>query len=165
VCREANIHCRLSHPNIVELLGYVKCFKYVGIVMEYVDGGNLDDFLSEKDQTFPTWNCRFKIVYEIASALSFIHNYKAEKVFCHGDLKPLNVLLTCERQVKLADFGSAAFLKATGASSTTLDVDNTKEHSIIYASPELLENIGMEKTTAMDIYRWGYYEIFSYFVE
>jgi len=124
--------------------------------MECVDGGNLEDFLSKKDQTFPTWNCRLKIVYEIASALSFIHNFKAEKVFCHGDLKPQNVLLTCEHQVKLADFGSSAFLKATGASSTTLEVDSTKEYTLAYASPELLESISMEKTAAMDIYRWGY---------
>jgi len=104
------------------------------------------------------WNIRVHIAYQIASALSYIHNYKLKKVVCHGDVKPENVLLTTNLQVKLADFGSSHLLKFTGASSTVTQGTISPQYTLIYAAPELLENHSQAPNPLMDMYRQVQFE-------
>jgi len=151
VQREANFLCRFRHPNIVKILGISLWLNMVGIVMEYIDGGSLDELLMGENKL--AWVVRLRIARGVASALSFIHNYKVKKSVCHGDVKCENILLTSSLQPKLADFGSASLRIATGASATTLDVAPTKQHTPFYTAPEYLANPSLEREPSMDVYR------------
>jgi len=121
--------------------------------MEYVDGGNLHDFLHDREHSTVAWSVRLNIAFGVVSALAYIHNFKAKKSYCHGDIKPENVLLTKTMQVKLADFGSARLIHATGASSTTTTSVGKPQYTLIYVAPELLDDDSPDQNPMMDMYR------------
>ena len=107
------------------------------IVMEYVDGMTLAEFLA----TSPSASEKKRILNELFDALSYIHSHQV----VHNDLKPENILITCNgHNVKLIDFGYAdcdfSIDKATGGTKS-------------YASPELLG--GGEIDGKSDVYSIG----------
>ena len=97
--KEYELMAMLDHPNIVRV-----SFKEVNeefgpcIVMEYIDGVTLDQFLESN----PSWRERRKIVDQLVDALTYIHS----KQVLHRDLKPSNILITRNgNNVKIIDFG------------------------------------------------------------
>ncbi|KAG0447618.1 hypothetical protein HPP92_028252 [Vanilla planifolia] len=89
--QELDVLGRMYHPHLVLLLG--ACPDHGCLVYEYMENGSLDDRLQYKDNTPPIpWFYRFKIAWEVASALAFLHNAKPEPII-HRDLKPANILL------------------------------------------------------------------------
>ncbi|XP_078492428.1 uncharacterized protein LOC144748313 [Ciona intestinalis] len=119
--------------------------------MEFMEGGNLDDLLMS-DKVLP-WTERLRLLHELISAISYLHNHDKKKAFIHGDIKPQNILLTKSRVLKLADFGSVNIRKRTGASRTTFKIPPSTQHTWRFTAPELLENFFADKTPATDIYR------------
>jgi serine/threonine protein kinase len=111
--REAQILGRLSHPNIISIydLG-INDDGSAYLVTEYVPGKNLDAVLAEKG---PVPLGRAGVwAGDLASALSRAH--KAGVI--HGDVKPANILVTDDGQIKLGDFGIARFAtQVSGAAS------------------------------------------------
>ncbi len=108
------------------------------IVMEYVDGMTLAEFLA----TSPSASERKRILNELLDAVAFIHSHQV----VHNDLKPENILITRNgHNVKLIDFGYAdcdfSTDKATGGTKS-------------YASPELLEGGNIDGKS--DIYSIGF---------
>lgn len=108
------------------------------IVMEYVDGMTLAEFLT----TLPSASERKRILNELLDAVAFIHSHQV----VHNDLKPENILITRNgHNVKLIDFGYAdcdfSTDKATGGTKS-------------YASPELLEGGNIDGKS--DIYSIGF---------
>lgn len=97
--KEYVLMVQLDHPNIVK--AYAKEVNdTIGpcIVMEYVDGVQLDAFLAGN----PSTEARRKVVDQLADALSYIHS----KQILHRDLKPANILVTRNGgNVKIIDFG------------------------------------------------------------
>lgn len=95
--REAKVLNSLKHPNLVNILGASKNNNMFIIVMEYVSGGSLQDRLIEPMdlQTF------LGIAIQACKGLSFSHK---NRIF-HGNLRPSNLLLTANMQVKISDFG------------------------------------------------------------
>jgi serine/threonine protein kinase len=95
--REAKMLHSLKHPNILNILGSSKNSSVFIIVMPYISGGSLQDRLIEvfEFQTF------IKLAIQISRGLSFAHQNR----ILHGNLRPSNILLTADMQVKLADFG------------------------------------------------------------
>lgn len=98
--KEFDMGYNLDHPNIVKVIGWenVEGLGYC-IVMEYIDGMTLKEFLStgrisHKDAT--------KIIREVCSGLEYIHKHQ----IVHRDLKPENILITHNgTNVKIIDFG------------------------------------------------------------
>ena len=113
--REATNLSKLKHPNIINVLESFEVNNTCYYVMEYIDGGSLDDMiarqhgLSEADVV--------KYVRQIASALAFMHDNK----MLHLDLKPGNVMINDGHAV-LIDFGLSKQYDASGEpeSSTTI---------------------------------------------
>src|SRR5215470_4890819 len=111
--REAQILGRLSHPNIISIYD-LGCNEDGGayLVTEYVPGKTLDAVMAEKG---PVPVARAGVwAGDLASALSRAH--KAGVI--HGDVKPANIFVTDEGQIKLGDFGIARFAtQVSGAAS------------------------------------------------
>ena len=110
--REAQTLAQLNHPNIVTVFDYGETGGLYYFVMEFVDGVNLRDLLSdgklEPQQALA-------IVPPVCEALQYAH----DKGIVHRDIKPENLLLDKEGRVKIADFGIAALVGAVGESSGT----------------------------------------------
>ncbi|GBM48496.1 Maternal embryonic leucine zipper kinase, partial [Araneus ventricosus] len=92
----------LNHPNICKLYQVIETEKNYFIVLEYCPGGELFDYIIERDRVTEKEG---KVFFrQIIAAVSFIH----EKGYAHRDLKPENLLLDNEQNLKLIDFGLCA---------------------------------------------------------
>ena len=108
------------------------------IVMEYVDGETLADYL----KTSPSNKDKKRILNELLDALAFIHNHQV----VHNDLKPENILITRNgHNVKLIDFGYA---------DSDANLDKATGGTKAFASPELLKQEATDGTS--DIYSLGF---------
>ena len=137
---EANQYLYLEHPNIVRLHDFIITDESHYLVMEYVDGKNLFDYMSTVTGPLPMQNVAL-LFNEVLSALSYVH----EKKLVHLDIKPSNIMLSTNNNVKLVDFG------------ITLDKSNQNKEKMMgspaYMSPEqILEE---EIDHQSDIYSAG----------
>lgn len=123
--RERSILVGLRHPNIVEVRDLVVEGDQLAIVMEYVDGGSLRTALASG----PLVPGRaVQITAAVLDGLAYAHEHQV----LHRDVKPDNVLITADWQVKLSDFGIASLLE--DRKSSTTGMVGTPE----YLAPELL---------------------------
>src|ERR1017187_565952 len=97
--REAQNAAKLSHPNIVPVFAWGEDTGSYFIVMEFVDGHPLSAVLRESGPLDPTRAA--EITSQVAAALASAHRHGV----VHRDIKPGNVLITDEGQVKVTDFG------------------------------------------------------------
>ena len=99
--REAQAAGRLSHPNIVGVYDYGENATEAWIVMELVEGGSLKSRLDRHERfTIPDI---VRIMSEVCAALQYSH----QRGVVHRDIKPGNIMMTTDGQVKIADFGIA----------------------------------------------------------
>ena len=94
---EAKEHSALKHPHVVQLLDFLSYDGHDFLVMEYLDGGNLRDFLAEPRSL----SIILDLFSQICDGLDYIHR----QGLVHRDLKPENLLLNQQGQVKIADLG------------------------------------------------------------
>ena len=117
------------HPNVVHLLDHFENAEYIFIVMEYIRGGRLTDYMKEKKFNF-TEKRAAEIIYQIALGVKYLHKYG----IIHRDLKPDNIMLTeasDKGQIKIMDFGLSKIL---GKKEKTIDGFGT----LTFVSPEVL---------------------------
>ncbi|EEA89464.1 kinase domain protein, partial [Collinsella stercoris DSM 13279] len=107
---EARTASMLQHPNIVQVIDFTYDSAYAYLVMEYVDGMSLEEFLSQVDGHSLTYDEASCIADALVQALAFAH----ENGVLHLDIKPANVLIDRSGHVKLADFGMATLASAAG---------------------------------------------------
>ncbi len=110
--KEAKTLAKMSHSNIVTVFDHGVTDGLFYIVMEYVDGVNLRDLLREGKLEVEQ---ALAIVPPICEALEYAHG----KGIVHRDIKPENLLLDREGRVKIADFGIASLVGASGEKSGT----------------------------------------------
>ena len=137
--REYEIGANLSHPHIATIFAYETNTPVgEGIVMEYVDGTTLNDYLA----TNPSFQSRKRIIAQLLDAVRYLHI----KGVVHNDLKPENILISNKGEnVKLIDFG----LSDTDA----FYLSKTLGCTPAYASPELLAQLDIDIRS--DIYSLG----------
>ncbi|XP_059455944.1 probable serine/threonine-protein kinase At1g01540 [Corylus avellana] len=102
---------RVRHKNLVRLLGYCVEGAYRMLVYEYVDNGNLDQWLQgDVGNVSPlTWDIRMNIILGTAKGLAYLHEGLEPKVV-HRDVKSSNILLDRQWNAKVSDFGLAKLL-------------------------------------------------------
>ncbi len=99
--RETYAHTRLAHPNIVKLIDFGHQESIYFLVMEYLDGLNLEQVKLSMGQLDET--TAVTVAYEIAKALEHLYRHKT----IHRDIKLRNIMVTHDGDIKLLDFGMA----------------------------------------------------------
>lgn len=102
---------RVRHKNLVRLLGYCVEGAHRMLVYEYVDNGNLEQWLHGDVGAYSplTWDIRMNIILGTAKGLTYLHDGLEPKVV-HRDIKSSNILLDKQWNAKLSDFGLAKLL-------------------------------------------------------
>lgn len=142
---EASTLAHLQHPNVVGLFDYVEDESGMYLVMEYVEGTPLDDFIKNVTGPMPEQRA-VPIIKEILSAFSYAH----QKGIVHRDIKPANIIITQNDGVKILDFGIARLL---GDGNHNLTKTGTQMGTVFYMSPEQVQ--GKKVDIRSDIYSLG----------
>ncbi|XP_054775827.1 probable serine/threonine-protein kinase PIX13 [Prosopis cineraria] len=129
---EVNFLGRLSHPNLVKLLGYCWDAEELLLVYEFMPKGSLENHLFRRNPNIEplSWNMRLKIAIGAARGLAFLHT--SEKQVIYRDFKASNILLDGNYNAKISDFGLAKLGPSGGESHVTTRVMGTYG----YAAPE-----------------------------
>ncbi|KAI4335267.1 hypothetical protein L6164_013930 [Bauhinia variegata] len=132
--KEVEILSQLHHPHMVLLLG--ACPENGCLVYEYLENGSLEDYIPSKNRKTPLpWFIRFRILFEVACGLSFLHNSKPEPIV-HRDLKPGNILLDRNYVSKIGDVGLAKFLLDVVPDNITEYRESVLAGTLHYMDPE-----------------------------
>ncbi len=140
--REASILATLSHPVIPQVYDYFTEGSRSYLVMEFVDGKDLEALLSEVEGFLP----ETKVVnwaVQLCDVLSYLHNHKPRPIIFR-DLKPANIMLDKHDRIRLVDFGIAKLFQS-GAKGTIIGTEG-------YSPPEQYRGVAEPRG---DIYALG----------
>jgi serine/threonine protein kinase/Tfp pilus assembly protein PilF len=145
--REGSVLARLAHPGIARLLDAgVSAGGQPYLVLEYVDGDRIDDYVREHELTR---DARIRLFLQVLDAVGSAH----ANLIVHRDLKPSNILVTSDGVVKLLDFGIAKLLDDDSVDRAALTAEGTHALTPDFAAPEQV--YGHAITTATDVYALG----------
>ncbi|XP_047336011.1 probable serine/threonine-protein kinase PIX13 [Impatiens glandulifera] len=125
---------RLSHPNLVKLLGYCCQGNELLLVYEFMQRGSLENHLFRRNSVIVPlpWEIRVKIAIGAARGLAFLHSSNNQIIY--RDFKASNILLDGDYNAKISDFGLAKFGPNEGDSHVTTRIMGTSG----YAAPEYI---------------------------
>ncbi|GAA5890492.1 hypothetical protein JCM5296_005062 [Sporobolomyces johnsonii] len=123
--REIVIMKLIEHPNVLRLMDVWETGSELYLIMEYVEGGELFDYLVKRGKLHADEALHY--FQQIISGVDYCHRFN----ICHRDLKPENLLLDSEKNIKIADFGMAALERG----GKLLETSCGSPH---YASPEIV---------------------------
>jgi eukaryotic-like serine/threonine-protein kinase len=147
--REGAILARLSHPHIAKLLDAgVSAAGHAYLVLEYIEGEPIDGYCDGRNLAT---EARVRLFLDVLGAVGHAH----ANLIVHRDIKPTNVLVSKDGQVKLLDFGIAKLLQAEGQerAATLLTQEGGSALTPEFAAPEQIT--GAPITTATDVYQLG----------
>lgn len=143
---EAKTMSGLKHPNIVELYDYEENDAGCFLIMEYVDGIPLDEYIIKESGPIATENA-IKIFSGMLKGFAYAH----KKKIVHRDVKPSNIIISKDfKTVKILDFGIAKILDDNNRNLTK---DGTQMGTVYYMSPEQVRGEALDKLS--DIYSLG----------
>lgn len=140
--KEAQVLARLLHPNIAVIYNLIEQDGQHFMVMEYVEGKDLDGLLKKHGRIPP-----MAVTTAFIQALEGLHHAHKKGIF-HRDIKPSNLILTPDGTVKLMDFGIAKV-----AGEQRLTQVNRVIGTVEFLAPELIE--GKDPSAASDVYAAG----------
>src|SRR5712691_4115328 len=150
--QEAQVMARTSHPNLVQVYDMEQIQGANYIVLEFVRGRSLRDRLNRGGIPVPQV---FAVMHGVLQALDYAHRH----AIVHRDMKPENVLLSDEGDVKVADFGIARLTDDSGGPGSTATKTGTTVGTPQYMSPEQVASSNVDGRS--DLYSAGimFYEL------
>jgi serine/threonine protein kinase len=143
---EANALIKLNHKNIVQIYDYVEQDNFACLVMEYINGYTLDEYITRVSGPLPSARA-INIISSILDAVQLAHDSN----ILHRDIKPGNIMICKDGcTVKIMDFGIA---KLTDSSNLKATNANAQLGTPFYMSPEQVK--GLSFTRLSDIYSLG----------
>ena len=140
---EALVAMKLTHPNIVTLRAFEENNGNPFLVMDYIDGQTLDDYLSEKGKL--SEDEAIRLLKPVAAALDYAHG----EGVVHRDVKPANVMIRKDGHSFILDFGIAREVQET----MTRVTGKLSSGTLLYMSPEQLN--GAPPSSSQDIYSFA----------
>lgn len=153
--REARALAKLHHPHIVSLYDVGRLGPTWFIMMEYVEGANLRELITE-GRLSPSE--AFRLVPQICDAMQYAH----DRGVVHRDIKPENILIDQNGQVKIADFGLVKLIGEVTPENFTLTDPDLQMGTFGYMAPEQSTSTRTVDHRA-DIYALGviFYELLT----
>ncbi|XP_058105987.1 U-box domain-containing protein 34-like [Magnolia sinica] len=149
--KEVEILSQLQHPHVVLLLG--ACPENGSLIYEYMGNGSLEDRIFRHDDTPPLpWFIRFRIIFEVACGLAFLHGSVPEPIV-HRDLKPGNILLDYNYVSKIGDVGMAKLISDVVPDNVTEYRETVIAGTFYYMDPEY-QRTGTVRPKS-DLYAFG----------
>ncbi len=143
---EANALIKLIHANIVKIYDYIEQDDLACLIIEYIEGYTLDDYILKISGPLSARKA-IHIICEVLDAVQYAHDHN----IYHRDIKPGNIMLSRDgKMVKIMDFGIAKFTDSSKLKTTHA---NTQLGTPFYMSPEQVK--GLRYTTSSDIYSLG----------
>lgn len=116
----------LDHPNIVKVFDFSMTEKIQYIIMEYIDGITLKEYMEYRGQPL-TYKETLHFITQVLAALQHAH----DRGIVHRDIKPQNIMLLSDSSIKVMDFGIARFSRSENQTMTDKAIG-----SVHYISPE-----------------------------
>jgi serine/threonine protein kinase len=149
----------LAHPNIVTVYDFDRDGDTIFMTMEYLEGISLKRYIHNFEKCETSEPDAFEFISGIGSALSYAH----KKNIIHSDLKPGNVFIEKNNQIKVLDFGISRVIEQTleEKDMTMFDAGNLGGNTPAYASLEILNEI--DPDPADDVYALAciFYELLT----
>ena len=145
VLKEIEVLKKVEHPNIVKYYNFLKEDNYIFIIMEFLEGGTLREYIKENSNNI-TEDISREIIKQIFNALSYLH-YSCD--VCHRDIKPENIMFSEKNNIssiKLLDFGLSS-----DSFESKLRLHNCG--TLIYMAPEQISGVIYSK--AVDVWSVG----------
>jgi NIMA (never in mitosis gene a)-related kinase len=107
---------------------------HLHIILEYVSGGDLQDYLNERKKI--KQSCDEDFILKVFTQLTSALKYCSERNIIHRDIKPNNILLTKDGDIKITDFGVSKIFNTNTTNKQATSIAGT----IGYQSPEMLDD-------------------------
>jgi serine/threonine protein kinase len=142
---EAATLSQLQHPNIVILFDYLEEEEALYLIMEYVEGKTLEEYIQMVSGPIPEIKA-IPLFVQVLDGFAYAH----EQGVVHRDVKPANIMITAREKIKILDFGIAKLLSQK---SHTLTQTGVKMGTVLYMSPEQVKGEKVDKRS--DVYSLG----------
>ncbi|OXM82444.1 hypothetical protein CF651_30940 [Paenibacillus rigui] len=144
---EADMLIRLQHPNLPEIVDYypANAQGYRYLIMDYIEGETLQQRFERQGRRMPASQL-ISYVVQLCDLFHYLHTRRPEPVV-YRDLKPSNLMIDLQEQIRLIDFGIARSFKAGQA------MDTVPIGTVGFAAPE--QFAGRQTDTRTDLYSLG----------
>jgi eukaryotic-like serine/threonine-protein kinase len=147
--REGRLLARLAHPHIARLIDAgVTASGSPYLILEYVQGIRIDEYCTTRRLSV---EARVRLILDVLRALAHAHS----NLVIHRDIKPTNILVTEQGEVKLLDFGIAKLVSSEAGADADSPATRIEDaaFTLEYAAPEQI--LGELPSTATDVYQMG----------
>ena len=145
---ERKIMLSLDHPFIIKMVKSMKNKHFCFLLIEFINGINLDEYLSRREKRQNKYETQFYI-----GSILLMLDYLQKKYIAHRDIKPSNIMIDSNGYLKMIDFGTSKVLSLSDYTSTIIGTPH-------YIAPEILQGKGY--SLSCDFWSVGIcmYEIF-----